>query len=231
VPATLHIARYTPPAAGRMLWAMRRRWPALEAQPGMRVARLIATANLDTITGGTPTPTRWALLCGWEDRAARDAFASGGFAPFAAGASECWSVSLDPVRVMTGDFRGWRPVTDGVERLAPTEPLAILTCLRVRPRRIPTFQLNNRRISRALDGDPGHVMRIGLFDDLVMRATFSVWRSLEEVRRFAYGDGVHRPVQRRSREVPWTDENFFVRFRPVASSGTYDRRDPLAELV
>ncbi len=38
----------------------------LEATPGLAEARICFTAELDTITGGTPPPTRWGLLCGWK---------------------------------------------------------------------------------------------------------------------------------------------------------------------
>lgn len=150
--ASLHLARYSPRRAGRMLRAMRRYRPALEATPGLAAARICFTAELDTITGGTPTPTRWGLFCGWEASEARDEFLSAParLAPFLDGARESWSVSLDPVRVVLGEWRGWRPSTDGVAPLGPEEPLAVMTYGRFRPRYLATFTWNNRKVVREL---------------------------------------------------------------------------------
>jgi hypothetical protein len=47
--------------------------------------------------------------------------------------------------------------------------------------------------------------------------------------RFSYGEGVHNPLQRRALDVPWGENFFFARFRPVRSEGTWGGRDPVAE--
>jgi spheroidene monooxygenase len=215
-----------------MLRAMRRHREVLEATPGLAEARICFTAELDTITGGTPTPTRWGLLCGWNSGEAREEFLSDAtrLHPFLASARESWSVSLDTVRVVQGKWRGWRPSADGVAPLAPDEPLAVMTYGKLRARYLPTFTWNNRKVVREIAGNPGLVMRIGLVDHPMVRCTFSLWRSEEDVVRFAYGGGVHDPIQRRSLDVPWGGDWLFARFRPIASSGTWGGRDPLAEL-
>lgn len=230
--ASLHLARYSPRQAGRMLRAMWRHREALEATPGLAAARICFSAELDTITGGRPTPTRWGLLCGWESGKARDEFLSDPTAlrPFLDGARESWRVSLDTVRVVQGEWRGWRPPTDRVAPLAPQEPLMVMTYGKLHARHLPTFTWNNRKVVRAVAADPGLVMRVGLADHPMARCTFSLWRSQADVVRFAYGAGVHDPIQRRSLAVPWISDYFFARFRPIASSGTLDGRDPLAEL-
>jgi hypothetical protein len=230
--ASLHLARYSPRQAGRMLRSIRRHLDAVRATPGLVAARLFVTGELDTITGGVPTPSRWALFCGWQTGDARDEFLSDEtrLDPFLADARESWGVSLDAVRVVLGEWQGWRPSTDGVARLAADEPLAVITYGRLRPRYLPTFTWNNLRIVREVAGNPAEVMRIGLADHPLVRSTFSLWRSQQAVARFAYGPGVHDPIQRRSLDVPWGTDWFFARFRPVASSGSWYGRDPLAEL-
>lgn len=96
--ASLHLARYSPRQAGRMLRAMWRHREALEATPGLAAARICFSAELDTITGGRPTPTRWGLLCGWESGKARGEFLSDPTAlrPFLDGARESWRVRWTP---------------------------------------------------------------------------------------------------------------------------------------
>src|SRR5688572_29597717 len=98
--ASLHVARYTPRATGRMLRRWRRHRNQFLATPGLVAARLHTTFEFESQFGGVPTPWRWALLCGWEDADARDEFLvdRSGPALFHAGADESWQVSLEPVR-------------------------------------------------------------------------------------------------------------------------------------
>ncbi|MDQ3759147.1 MAG: hypothetical protein M3331_04300 [Actinomycetota bacterium] len=211
---------------------MSRYAPALEATPGLAAARVCFTAQLDTITGGFPRATRWGLFCGWETGEARDEFLSepARLRPFLDDARESWSVSLDTVRTVMGDWHGWAPSNDGVAPLARDEPLAVMTYAKVFPRDLPAFTWNNAKVVRELAKNPGETMRIGLGDHPMARCTFSLWRSQGDMVRFSYGAGVHNPVQRRSLDVPWGTDFFFARFRPVSSTGTWDGRDPLAVL-
>ncbi len=231
--ASLQLFRYAPQDTVRALRGTRRRWPALRATPGLAMARVFALADLDITTGGTPTPTRWGLLCGWDDADARDAFLADGtaFAPLAGGARESWSLALDTVRVTDGAFAGWVPSTAQVERLSRSEPVAVMTYGRIKARYVPAFTRDNRRIVRELVRNEGHTWRLGLYDHLMARSTFSLWRTQGDMVRFSYGsEALHKPVQRRALAVPWSHDWFFARFRPVASSGTWGGVDPLAEL-
>ena len=229
--ASLHLARYSPRQVGRMLRTMRRHRAALEATPGLAAARLCFMAELDRATGGRPRPSQWALLCGWESGEARDEFfaESPSLRRFQAGARESWSVSLETVRVVMGDWHGWQPQTDGVAPLAPDEPLIAMTYGMVSARHLPAFTWHNRKIVREMSSDPALGMMVGVADHPRARATFSVWRSKGEMVRFAYGPRPHNPIQRRSLDVPWGYDWFFARFRPVAATGTWGGRDPLAE--
>ena len=207
------------------------RGPALETRPGLETARLCIIADLDTTFGGRPRPTQWGLFCGWQSSDARDEFLQepAPLGRFLDGASETWSVSLDTVRVVMGDLHGWRPTTDEAEPLGMGEPLVAMTYGRVKPRHLPVFTWNNRKIIREMVSNPGLGMMVGLADEPLARCTISLWRSKGEMVRFAYGQGVHDPVQRRSLEVPWGADWFFARFRPVSTSGSWGGRDPLAE--
>ena len=228
--ATLHLARYSAGDAARMLRAMRRRRAQLERTPGLAAARLCLTTDLEPVTGGRPTPTRWALFCGWDDRSARDSFLAdpANLSEFLEPAREAWSVSLDAVRVVDGEWRGWRPSVEDVDGLGRDEPLAVITYGRLRPRYVPTFIWNNRKAVRQIVRHPGLMAMVGLSDGVGVASTFSLWRSQGDVVRYAYGPGAHKPIQRRSLDAPWASDWFFARFRPVASTGTWDGRDPLA---
>ena len=214
-----------------MVGRMARRHAALRSTPGLAAFRLCILAELDPLTGGVPHPLRWGLLCGWERADARDEFCADGVRAFTQGADEAWGVALETVRVLQGDLWGWSPPTDGVERLARDEPLAIITYARLHARYVPRFTADNRRIVRGMAEDPAVAMKVGFGEHLLVRATFSLWRSQGDAVRFAYGaDTFHNPVQRVSLDTPWGDSWFFARLRPLASSGTWHGHDPLAAL-
>ncbi len=229
--ATFHLARYSPGNALRMLRAMRTGRRDLMRAPGIAGMQLLPTIDLEPVFGGRPTPTRWALFCGWRDRDARDEFFSDFAAPepFLGPAHESWSVALDTVRVVNGEWLGWRPDTEGVEPLARDEPLAVITYGQIRPRYVPAFMWNNRKAVRQVVRQPGLIERVGLGSGVRLASTFSLWRSQGDVVRYAYGPGDHNPIQRRSLDAPWGTNYFFARFRPVASRGEWNGRDPLAE--
>jgi hypothetical protein len=231
--ASLHLARYSARGAVRTLVAMRRHRMELETTPGLGAAHLFFTLDSSTVTGGKPTPRRWALLCGWDQDEAHDEFlaGSGALEAFLSEALETWRVRLEPVRVVDGSWRGWKPSTEGVRPLADDEPLIVMTYGLLRPRYVPAFLRSNRRaLAQALE-QPGMLAWLGLSDTVRTASTFSIWRSLADVQRYAYGKGAHQPVARHSKRVPWADDYFFARFRPLGSSGTWSGRDPVAEAL
>jgi hypothetical protein len=231
--ASLHLARYSARGAVRAVVAMHRRRAELESMPGLGAAHLFFTFDSSALTGGRPTPRRWALLCGWnEDEALDEALvASPVLEGFLDEALESWYVRLEPVRVVDGSWRGWRPSTEGVRPLADDEPVIVMTYGRLKRRHIPAFLRANRRALAQAMRHPGMLSWLGLSDAVPVASTFSVWRSIADVQRYAYGPGDHQPVARHSKAVPWADDYFFARFRPLTSTGTWDGHDPVADAL
>ena len=231
--ASLHIARYDLPTALRSAVGVWRRRADFEKTPGMAVGALFNTADFWVLPSPKFTPRRYAILCGWEDEDALDEFLAGSplLEAFHRGASETWHAKLEPATVIEGQWRGWPDEGAELRPLEEDDPVCVMTYGRVRPTQTWTFWRANGRVVREARENPAMLGWIALADRIGTASTFSVWRSVAEAKAFAYGPGDHAPVVKPSRTVPWLENRFFARFRPLSSAGTIGGRDPVAEAL
>jgi hypothetical protein len=165
------------------------------------------------------------MVAAWESDGALDDFLH--LHPIARHLAGGWRVRLEPLRVF-GAWAGMPGLPARALPVADEEPVAILTLGRLRLRRIGAFRRAAAPAEAAAIDDPALLAGTGLARPPRLVATFSLWRSSAAMRKYATAaDGPHSAAVEADRARPFHHESAFVRFRPYASQGSWDGRDPL----
>jgi hypothetical protein len=195
--------------------------------PGLRYAETVGAAPLGAGLLPTPQPGRMGLIAAWEDDAAFEAFAAQH--PLARRLSSGWQVRLQPLHV----YGAW-PEMPGLPseevEVGEEEPVAVLTIGRLRLRRAwPFLKASAAAEGEAVD-NPAMLATTVLARPPRLVSTFSIWSNVWAMREYARGhrDGAHPAATRAHRQDSFHHESAFIRFRPYASAGSWDDRDPLA---
>lgn len=212
-------------SASEGMRALRRR-PRPADVPGLRYAETLFTAPLGGRLLPAPSLGTVGLLAAWEDDASFEAFLASGALP--SPFERSWQVRTEPLRV----FGAW-PGIDGLpDRQLPAaadEPVVVLTLGRLMPWRAPAFLRAALPAEDDAVAAPGLLSSTGFgrFPNLV--STISVWRSLGEMRAYAFDRaGTHQAAVKTDRERPFHRHSAFIRLRPYASAGNWGGGDPLA---
>jgi hypothetical protein len=194
--------------------------------PGMTYAETVFAADLGNRLP-LPRPGRAGLIAAWDDDRALDRFLAGH--PFAQRLAGGWHARLQPLRC----FGSWERMPGLPEKALPVdddEPVVALTLGRLRLSRTVPFLKAGAPAERAAVANPAVLAATGFGRILPPRlvSTFSIWRSAAAMREYAFDtSGSHQAAIRVDRAKHFHREAAFVRFRPYASDGLWDGRDPL----
>jgi hypothetical protein len=197
--------------------------------PGLRYAEPTISLPLRDRPVPRPVRPRIGLIAAWDDDRALERFLA--THPFAEHFASGWHVRLEALRV----FGAWPKIPGLPDREQPVdddEAVAVLTLGRPRLKRVVPFLKSSGPAEHDAIGNPAVLASTALARPPRLVSTFSLWRSAALMRRYAFGkDGPHQAAVQADRARPFHHESAFIRFRPYASQGTWDGRDPLAALI
>jgi hypothetical protein len=219
--ATIHIAEPGP----RDALSVYLRPPGPENVPGLDYAATTAVVPLGP-KGFPPRPPAIGMIAAWEDDRAFEEFTARH--PVARRLAGGWHVRLEPLRVF-GAWHGMPGLPSGVRPHHEDEAVAVLTLGWLRLNRVGPFLRAAGPAEAEAVGHPAALATTALARLPHLVSTFSLWRSAAEMREYAVREGgPHSAAVRADREDGFHHESAFIRFRPYASEGAWQGRDPLA---
>jgi hypothetical protein len=220
--ASVHLANVGKRAALRLLSSR----PDLANVTGLHYAEITIAARLSAHLLPRPNLGRVGLIATWDDDLALDGFLARH--PLAEELAHGWRVRLQPTRV----FGAWPQLAGLLDHEVPMdddEPAAVLTVGRLRVSQTVRFLRASAAAEDLVVRDPSLLASTGLARPPGLLSTFSLWRSTAAMRAYAQGEShpAHRVAVQAHAAQPFHHESVFVRFRPYASAGAWDGRDPL----
>jgi hypothetical protein len=206
-----------------------RRQPAPSEVPGLRYAALAIAAPLSGRLMPRPEPGRVALIAAWADDRALDSFLAEH--PLAKTMADGWRTRLQPTHV----FGAWPALAGLVGEDAPQmeqdESSAVLTIGRLRLTHARRFLKASAAAERLAVESPAMLRGTGLARPPGLVATFSLWRSVREMRAYAAGTvgPGHRAAVKAHAAEPFHHASAFIRFRPYGAEGEWDGSNPLPD--
>ncbi len=213
------------------IWGMRQmaemRAP-LNAVSGLVFHKLLGTGG-GTGYGFWPDWGTYALLSGWRtEQDARDFHEKHPVhQAYRQHASHLYTLHLQPYH-SRGAWSGVQPFASGGS--AAPGPLAVLTRATIKPSYVVPFWKRVAAVARSLEGREGLLFTKGIGElPWVVQATFSVWRSEQDMQAFAYARSApHAEAAGRTRKANGFSEELYARFTVLRSEGTWRGTDPLA---
>jgi heme-degrading monooxygenase HmoA len=222
--ATLTLFRFS--SLTDKVWAffqMQLAHAAVSKTPGLQFYKLMGSGrNL----GFNPLPDWgvYALLGVWDTEESANQFFQQAaiFKKYQAHSSQNWTIFMK-VRQAKGLWDGGNPFTTAVDIDESNELIAVITRATIRKHKLLKFwryvPISQQPIK---DGCPGLLYTKGIGEvPLVQMATFSIWKTKEDLKNFAYNSPEHLVAIKKTRELDWYKEELFVRFQPYKSIGTW----------
>lgn len=185
--------------------------------------------------GFNPLPdwSVYSLLQVWESKEAADSFfdSSNLIKKYQAHTAELWTLYLKNISA-AGEWSGRNPFEKSKTITRDNPPIAVITRATIKISKLRSFWQYVPTSEKPLSQNDGLIYTKGIGEiPILQMATFSLWKDLESVKKFAYESKEHQEAIRKTRELNWYKEELFSRFQPFQSIGTWEGRNPLPDLV
>jgi heme-degrading monooxygenase HmoA len=175
-----------------------------------------------------PDYQQWGLMAVWDNETSFKNFKKHSFIAkwWNTFCEEQYTIYLEPIE-SHGKWSGKEPF--GNPKIKNQDGrVGILTRATIRPSKLKNFWKNVPKVASIMGNSKGFITSIGIGEaPFFMQATFSVWDSLEDVKKFAYKDQEHAEVIKLTRLENWYSEELFARFKILKSDGKLNGIDPL----
>ena len=143
---------------------------------------------------------------------------------------ETWTIFLNPIEGH-GSWDGKNPFGKIEKSTEYAGPIAILTRATIRVSKLNAFWKNVSGVAQQMASAEGLITSIGIGEiPFIKQATFSIWKSKDDMKKFAYQMHQHQEVIKKTRKENWYSEDMFVRFIPVHTIGSINGVDPLGKV-
>lgn len=164
-----------------------------------------------------PNWSTYSLLAIWENKAAAAAYFDS--ALFDSQKIQCSAFNTHYLRAYQahGLWNGRQPFELNGE-IQQDKPIAVLTRATIKTKYLRRFWKDVPQVSQSIMQKEGRLFSIGIGElPLIMQATFSIWKSPEQMKEFAYKSKYHREVVAKTRKLGWYKEEMFARFEIIES--------------
>lgn len=124
---------------------------------------------------------------------------------------------LNPIK-SHGLWDGINPFSVTKDELNKASKIGIITRATLNKNKLFEFWKSVPRASKAIQNAKGVEWFKGIGEwPFIQQATFSIWDSVDSVKNFAYGNGVHSKIVAKTRKRNWYKEDLFARFELLNS--------------
>lgn len=222
---TFHLAEVSPSVGARALV----RPPSSSTAPGLDHVECMALMRL-----GAPSLSldrlqlrRLAVFAQWRDEEAVDRFLAQD--RLGRELARGWHVRLEFLRRWS-TVAALQGLPARAGRWEPDEPVVAFTLARMRMREVPRFLRWGRPVERLVRDHPATTLALAAFRPPRTIATFSVWRTVQEMEEMVRGRSAVPDPERHAAAMAERDRRNFhhefatYRFRPLSEHGAWQGR-------
>ena len=169
-----------------------------------------------------PDWQQWGILAVWNEKSDFEKFQQKSFVWkwWRFFTSEQWTMLCIPYE-SHGKWDEKEPFGKPLPNKNYNGTIAVLTRATIRIAKLSSFWKNVPIVAATMNHAEGFITSVGIGEaPFVRQATFSVWNSVEDVKKFAYRQREHAEIIKKTHAEKWYSEELFARFIPLETFGT-----------